>query len=469
MKNIEFDLPQNESHIIKVIGVGGGGSNAVNYMYEQGIRGVDFAICNTDRQALDQSNIPVKIQLGPELTGGKGAGNKPEVGRNACEESIEEIKAFFDKDTKMVFITAGMGGGTGTGAAPVIAKTAKELGILTVAIVTKPFGFEGFKRKKHGDDGITELRSNVDTLVVISNDQLSSIFPDLSLSQAFSRADNILSTAAKGIAEIITVPGYINVDFEDVNTVMRDSGVAVMGMAIMEGEDRAVKVVKKALESPLLENNDIHGAQNILLHMTSGKNEVSMEEMNTIMEEVQKAAGEADIIWGNSNDPSLDNELHLTIVATGFGKKREEPKEIKTEVSGQREKEKEREVVPLDEDLENIFETEQASEGRSKRVEFEINSSNDSDRIKFRDEERDLDLEEERIVRRRKKKSAIDVSKLDSQTLREYENVPAYKRRQVFLQDEIKSSGEMSGLYVSGSDGDDTRLKKNSYLHNNVD
>jgi len=467
MENIEFDLPQNERHIIKVIGVGGGGNNAVNYMFEQGIRGVDFAICNTDRQALDQSDIPVKIQLGPELTGGKGAGNKPEVGRQACVESIEEIKSFLDSDTKMVFITAGMGGGTGTGAAPVIAKTAQEMGILTVAIVTKPFGFEGFKRKKHGDSGIAELRSNVDTLVVISNDQLSNIFPDLSLSQAFGRADNILCTAAKGIAEIITVPGYINVDFEDVNTVMRDSGVAVMGMAIMEGEDRAAKVVSKALESPLLENNDIHGAQNILLHITSGKNEVSMEEMNTIMEHVQKSAGDADIIWGNSNDPSLENELHLTIVATGFGKKREENNAEQELAANTLSADSNREIVPLNEDEENIFETESDPEDKTKRFVFNVES--DASRIRFKEQEQDLEVEEERIVKRRKKKSAIDVGKLDGQTLREYENVPAYKRRQVFLQDEIKSGGEMSGLSISGSDDDETSLKKNSYLHNNVD
>ena len=468
MEHIEFDLPQNERHIIKVIGVGGGGSNAVNYMFEQGIRGVDFAICNTDRQALDQSSIPVKIQLGPELTGGKGAGNKPEVGRQACIESIEEIKSFLDSDTKMVFITAGMGGGTGTGAAPVIAKAAQEMGILTVAIVTKPFGFEGFKRKKHGDSGITELRSNVDTLVVISNDQLSNIFPDLSLSEAFGRADNILSTAAKGIAEIITVPGYINVDFEDVNTVMRDSGVAVMGMAFMEGEDRAAKVVSKALESPLLENNNIHGAQNILLHITSGKNEVSMDEMNTIMEEVQKAAGDADIIWGNSNDPTLENELHLTIVATGFGKKREENKMEQSSAQQPTRSKDDREVIPLNEDEENIFETESDPDQKTKRFVFEV-QSDDASRIQFKEEQKDLELEEERRVKRRKKKSAIDVAKLDGQTLREYENVPAYKRRQVFLQDEIKSSGEMSGLSISASDSDEASVKKNSYLHNNVD
>lgn len=467
MENIEFDLPQNDRHIIKVIGVGGGGSNAVNYMFEQGIRGVDFAICNTDRQALDQSDIPVKIQLGPELTGGKGAGNKPEVGRQACVESIEEIKSFLDSDTKMLFITAGMGGGTGTGAAPVIAKTAQEMGILTVAIVTKPFGFEGFNRKKHGDSGIAELRSNVDTLVVISNDQLSNIYPDLSLSQAFCQADNILNTAARGIAEIITVPGYINVDFEDVNTVMRDSGVAVMGMAFMEGEDRAAKVVSKALESPLLENNDIHGAQNILLHITSGKNEVSMEEMNTIMEHVQKAAGDADIIWGNSNDPSLENELHLTVVATGFGKKREENKTDQAAAGRAVPGEDNRVVIPLNDEEEKIFETESDPEQKTERIDFDL-ESNDK-RIKFTNEEKDLEVEEERIVKRKKKQSAIDVSKLDGQTLREYENVPAYKRRQVFLQDQIKSSGELSGLSISGSNKDETKVKKNSYLHNNVD
>jgi cell division protein FtsZ len=256
-----FDLPRDESPIIKVIGVGGGGSNAVTHMYNQGIVGVDFAICNTDSQAMDISPVPSKIQLGPNLTEGRGAGSKPDVGKRACEESIEEVKQYLTNNCKMLFITAGMGGGTGTGAAPIIAKTAQEMGILTVGIVTLPFTFEGRRRTSQGMQGLAELKSSVDTLIVVSNDKLRQIHGNLSLSDAFSQADDILSTAAKGIAEIITVPGYVNVDFEDVNTVMRASGVAIMGTASAEGDDRAKRAVDDALHSPLLEDNDIRGAQ----------------------------------------------------------------------------------------------------------------------------------------------------------------------------------------------------------------
>ncbi len=245
-----FDLPGSESPIIKVLGVGGGGSNAVNHMYSQGIIGVDFAICNTDAQAMDTSPVPTKISLGPLLTEGRGAGSKPNIGKLACEESIEELRRYLENNCKMLFITAGMGGGTGTGAAPIIAKTAKEMGILTVGIITLPFGFEGRRRQQQGGEGLSELKKYVDTLIVISNDKLRLIYGNLSLSDAFSQADNILTTAAKGIAEIITVPGYVNVDFEDVNTVMRDSGVAIMGTATAEGENRAKRAVDEALHSP---------------------------------------------------------------------------------------------------------------------------------------------------------------------------------------------------------------------------
>ncbi|MFT6783400.1 MAG: cell division protein FtsZ, partial [Saprospiraceae bacterium] len=254
---MEFDLKQNNSSIIKVIGVGGGGGNAVAHMYEQGIVGVDFAICNTDAQAMDHSEIPVKISLGPHLTEGRGAGSKPEVGKEACIESIDEVRNFLSDNTKMLFITAGMGGGTGTGAAPIIAKAAKEMNILTVAIVTLPFKFEGMRRNKQALEGLEQLKKNVDSILVVSNDKVKEIHGNLELSKAFSQADNILTTAAKGIAEIITVIGNINVDFEDVNTVMKDSGVAIMGHAIAEGEDRARKSIQTALNSPLLEDNDI--------------------------------------------------------------------------------------------------------------------------------------------------------------------------------------------------------------------
>jgi cell division protein FtsZ len=316
---IKFDHPKNQSSIIKVIGVGGGGSNAVNHMFSQGIRGVDFVVCNTDRQALDMSVVPVKIPLGKTLTDGMGAGSIPEVGKNAAMESIEEIREVLQHNTKMVFVTAGMGGGTGTGAAPVIASVARELGILTVGIVTVPFGFEGKKRKMQAEQGIEDLREYVDTLLIICNDKLRELHGDLKLSEAFARADNILTIAAKGIAEIITVTGYINVDFNDVNTVMKNSGAAIMGSGMAEGESRAVRAVEMALSSPLLNDNEILGAQNMLLYIASGTEEVSMDEVSEITEYIQQAAGAtAEIIWGNGIDESLGNQIQVTIIATGF-------------------------------------------------------------------------------------------------------------------------------------------------------
>ena len=320
-KNLKFDLPKNQSNIIKVIGIGGGGSNAVNHMYKGGITGVDFIVCNTDAQALDISPIPSKIQLGASLTEGRGAGSIPEKGKNAALENLEELRGILDHNTKMVFITAGMGGGTGTGGAPVVAALAREMGILTVGIVTIPFLFEGRKRKQQADNGIDELRKNVDTLLVICNDKLRELYGDLTLSRAFSKADDILTVAAKGIAEIITVPGYINVDFEDINTVMRNSGVAIMGSGSAEGPDRATRAIKEALESPLLNDSDIFGAENILLYITSGEDEVSMDEVSEITDYIQKEAGmEADIIWGNGTDDTLGKRLSITLVATGFDK-----------------------------------------------------------------------------------------------------------------------------------------------------
>lgn len=323
MPILEFDLPKSDQSIIKVIGVGGGGSNAVNHMFKQGIVGVDFAICNTDHQALDLSPIPNKIQLGPGLTDGMGAGSKPEVGKHACIESIEDVQTFLAQSTKMLFVTAGMGGGTGTGAAPIIAKAAREMGILTVGIVTLPFQFEGKLRAQFAKDGLEELKRNVDSLIVISNDKLREIHGNLALSEAFAQADDILTTAAKGIAEIITIPGYINVDFEDVNTVMRNSGVAIMGSAMAEGEDRARRAVDNALNSPLLEDNNISGAINVLLNISSGKKEATMDEISEITEFVQTEAGMGtNIIWGNCYDETLGDKISVTLIASGFEKER---------------------------------------------------------------------------------------------------------------------------------------------------
>jgi cell division protein FtsZ len=316
---MNFDLEKEEKSIIKVFGVGGGGSNAVNHMYKQGIKGVDFFICNTDEQSLEMSPVPNKIQLGLNLTAGRGAGSLAEVGKNAALENIDEIREILEKDTKMLFITAGMGGGTGTGAAPIIARIAKELGILTVAIVTYPFGFEGRKRSNQADGGLEELRDAVDTCVIICNDKLREIYGNLSLSDAFSKADDILTEASKGIAEIITRTGYINVDFEDVRTVMTNSGVAIMGSSLASGENRAIKAAQEALESPLLNDNNIEGANYILLNITSGNSEVMMDEISQITDYIQDEAGlSADIIWGTGIDEELGDSISITLIATGF-------------------------------------------------------------------------------------------------------------------------------------------------------
>ena len=317
--NFAFEKQNPRNAIIKVLGVGGGGSNAVTHMFKQNIVGVDFAICNTDAQALELSPVPTKIHLGPELTKGLGAGSKPEVGRNACEESIAEIEAYLDTDCKMLFVTAGMGGGTGTGAAPVVARVAKDLGILTVGIVTLPFSFEGPKRITYGIEGLLELKKQVDALVVVSNDKLSLIHADMGLQQAFAHADNVLTTAARGIAEIITRAGYINVDFEDVNTVLRNSGVAIMGTGTAEGEDRSQLAVDQALASPLLEDNKISGAQNILLNISIGSKDLTMVEIDRITNFVQAEAGDqANLIWGSAFDETLEEGISVTIIATGF-------------------------------------------------------------------------------------------------------------------------------------------------------
>lgn len=316
---MRFDLPKDQSSIIKVIGVGGGGSNAVNYMYEQGIKGVDFIVCNTDAQALDKSPVPTKIQLGATLTEGRGAGSIPEVGKNAAVENLDDVKEILSKNTTMCFITAGMGGGTGTGAAPVIAKAAREMGILTVGIVTVPFMFEGRRRSTQASNGLEEMREAVDTLLVIKNDKLRELYGNLSLKKAFDHADEVLCTAAKGIAEVITLTGEINVDMNDVNTVMRNSGVAIMGSGTASGEGRAMLAVREALESPLLNDNDITGANFVLLNITYGMDEVLMDEIMEITDHIQEMAGmSAEVIWGYGPDETLEEDLCVTVIATGF-------------------------------------------------------------------------------------------------------------------------------------------------------
>ena len=442
--------------IIKVIGVGGGGTNAVTHMYNLGIRGVDFAICNTDEQSLDLSPVPTKIQLGPMLTVGRGAGNNPEMGKKACLESTEDLRSFLDDNTKMLFITAGMGGGTGTGAGPILAKVAREMGILTVGIVTLPFSFEGPRRGKHAHEGIEQLKQNIDALIVVSNDKLRQIYGNLPMSSAFSHADNVLATAAKGIAEIITVPGYINVDFEDVNFVMKDSGVAIMGSATAGGEDRAKKVIENALNSPLLEDNDIRGARHILLNITTGRNpEITMDEVGIITEYIQQEAGHTDLIWGSCVDDSLNDQINVTIIATGFGTGYKERRE---EIA---------QKVDLDSDSERIL---IKSETETKAYVFEFEET---------PEERGVPAVSS-IMRENELKfvpgsrNAPNLEKSPLQNLKnlsESENIPAYERRNVKL-DWVNPSSELNASRIRMFMDEDNKpeiREESSFLHDNVD
>lgn len=474
-----FDIPKVEKSIIKVLGVGGGGSNAVSYMYKQGITGVDFAICNTDNQAMESSAVPVKIRLGPELTGGRGAGSRPQMGKQACIESIDDIRHFIMDGTKMLFVTAGMGGGTGTGAAPIIAKAAREADILTVGIVTLPFTFEGSRRRRQALEGLEEMKANVDALIVISNDKLRDLHGDLKLSDAFSRADNILTTAARGIAEIITMEGYVNVDFEDVNTVMRDSGVAIMGTASFEGEGRARKAVQAALNSPLLEDNDIRGAQHILLNISSGRVEVTMDEVFEITEYVQAEAGYGtDLIWGNCFDESLGEKLSVTIIATGFEQNVMRTDKNDTKI-----------MVGIDEDMgisaksmeeedefeitnERMVDLEPVIKPKETQVEKPRHTYSDPymrpDDVEKREEIRRT-LKEKEAQRMREEPAPqvnINPSRMqNSEWIAEMTKVPAFARRKIQLDDVTPSSElKMSRLTVTDDEGDDV-IKGNTYLY----
>lgn len=492
-----FDLPKDEPSIIKIIGVGGGGSNAVTHMYKQGIVGVDYAICNTDAQAMHLSPVPTKISLGQILTEGRGAGSKPSVGKQACIESLEEITRFLEDGTKMVFITAGMGGGTGTGAAPIIAKAAQELGILTVGIVTLPFTFEGKTRVGNGMEGLEDLRKNVDCLVIISNDKLRDIYGNLSISQAFGEADNILCTAAKGIAEIITVPGYVNVDFEDVNTTMRGSGVAIMGTSAIEGENRAFRAADEALRSPLLEDNDIYGAKNILVNITSGAKEATMDEIFEITHFVQEKAGEnANLIWGNCFDERLGEKLAVTIIATGFDVVE------RGKASAAKRANTERQVIHLDGE-DQVGKKAQPSlftvtsdepyapvdEKAANKLEFEFGNIRETvENIRrttpantdpyLRDEDEEISPQERRrrieeAQRRRQEVLArpINVVKLSSpQTIIDLESQPAYLRRNIHLDDVPDSEKQqMSNWTISLEEEGEIKVGGNPYLHDNVD
>jgi len=319
INNLPFDLPKNQSNVIKVIGVGGGGSNAINYMHSKGIKGVDFVVCNTDSQALEYSKVENKIQLGISLTEGLGAGANPEIGEKAAVESFEDLKKMLETNTKMVFITAGMGGGTGTGAAPVISKLAKEMGILTVGIVTMPFQFEGKIRGQQAKTGIEKLRKEVDALIVINNNNLRDIYGNLGFKEGFAKADEVLATASRGIAEVITHHYTQNIDLKDAKTVLSNSGNAIMGSSTASGSKRSIEAISSALDSPLLNDNRITGAKNVLLLIVSGKEEITIDEIGLINDYIQEKAGHgANIIMGVGEDLSLENSISVTVIATGF-------------------------------------------------------------------------------------------------------------------------------------------------------
>ena len=468
---MNFDLEKATGSIIKVIGIGGGGGNAVNHMYKQGIKDVGFMVCNTDAQALHNSPVPLRVQLGASLTEGRGAGNKPEVGKQAAIENIDDVKKAIEPMTKMVFITAGMGGGTGTGAAPVIAEACKDMNILTVGIVTLPFRNEGRRRIKQAIDGIAEMEGHVDSLLVINNERIREMYGDFKISEAFAKADNVLTTAAKGIAEIITVPGYINVDFADVETVMRKSGVALMGSARAEGEERALRAVEEALNSPLLNNNDIRGAQNILLNITSGATEVTMDEIGQITDYIQtKAGNDADLIWGNGVDETLGEEISVTVIATGFSvssipEMMAARKTEKTYHTLTDESKPGPEIRSVQKPKVTAQEESRTTKIDQRTFEFEVGTSvhDEFDELygksKSGEDEKELNIK-------------MDFSSSGEDVVDELENIPAYRRRKMNIIQGVgkKIEQKLSRFSLAPDEEDKTILRdNNSYLHDNVD
>lgn len=516
----EFDLPTPQKSIIKVIGVGGGGNNAVGHMYNQGIKDVEFIIANTDSQALKSNPVPKKLQLGASLTEGLGAGANPEVGQRAAVESKEEIREILSNDTKMVFITAGMGGGTGTGAAPVIAGIAKDLDILTVGIVTSPFSFEGKRKMQAAETGIAQLRANCDTVLVISNDKLREIHGNLSIRNAFSQADDVLTMAAKSIAEIITVTSEVNVDFQDVRTVMKNSGPAVMGSAEASGEDRAKRAVEQSLSSPLLDNTDIRGAKKILLSITYGEEaELTMDELAEITDYIEEKAGyEAEVIFGQGLDVTLGESVRVTVIATGFAEKgigtedvrkvfdlestkiisEEAPKVVpaipsfsvsKPVVNQTQRVEEEKVVHRLDVEDEPRVSTSETKQPEAKnnyndtplfqfsgskyevtKVENESKASESGSEIE--DELRELEYKRQLLIQQsqeriKRLKEISSEQTADLQNFKEKLDVPAYQRRNVHLNDVPHSSESNVSRYNLNDDND--ILGNNKFLHDNVD
>ena len=550
---LAFNLPKNQSSVIKVIGVGGGGSNAVNYMFHHGIEGVDFAVCNTDLQALEASPIPNKIQIGAEITEGLGAGANPEVGRKAAEESIERIEELLDSNTKMLFITAGMGGGTGTGAAPVIARVAREKEILTVGVVTVPFWTEGGHRKEYAQHGLEELRDNVDTLLVINNDKLIEVFGDLTLSQAFGKANEVLNTATKGIAEVISQTLMVNIDLNDAKRVLKNSGTAVMGQAYAAGENRAIEAVEAALDSPLLNDNNIKGAQQVLLKIVTGtgEQEIRMTELFSIKKHIQDAAGcDVNIIEGIGVEDGLGDQISVTVIATGFevkegfGPRKPEPPKVfdldsdesnldlvvedltneDQPILNESKEEAPQAIINFKEenlDINSELKTEDDQEPQFSNVltntddkvlvdkeetvpiSFDINEVESQEDIPIvhvlelekMDEQANLpeeiipDLKDEKeisktpinhgisaeqmAIRSRERMDRLrDISfKLRTPSgLTDLENEPAYKRRNVELEEAPHSSeSELSHYTLSEDNDNNIGIKPNNFLHDNVD
>ena len=488
---MNFDLPVERSSIIKVIGIGGGGNNAVNHMFEKGIRDVNYVVCNTDQQALIKSPVPLKVQIGEALTEGRGAGSNPDIGKRAAIENIDDVLEALSGNTKMVFLTTGMGGGTGTGAAPIIAKACREAGILTIAVVTIPFKSEGKIRIKQAIDGVTDLKDHVDSLLVINNEKLREIYGNQPVSTAFSKADDILTTAVKGIAEIITVTGYINVDFADVETVMKDSGVAVMGMGSAAGENRAITAIENALSSPLLNSNDITGARSILLNISTGngENELTMDELGEITDYIYEvASNDALIIRGLSKDESLNEEICVTVIATGFEAnsifqpyKSKEPNKVDLLTASPAVP---RRIVP--EEGNDVFtihnkskrsiitDMEEESQGR---IDFGLEENDEMTGMYKRSSDDDEPAEKASATLKKVKhmQNIIRKEGFSNKSMKDnidtFEDVPAYVRRNLTIKNPDKAAdSKVSKFTLSSDDNNEPVLRENNaYLNDNVD
>ncbi|MEI6049727.1 MAG: cell division protein FtsZ [Bacteroidota bacterium] len=489
---MNFDLPVERSSIIKVIGIGGGGNNAVNHMFEKGIRDVNFAVCNTDHQALTKSPVPIKIQIGESLTEGRGAGSKPEVGRQAAIENIDDVMNALSGNTKMVFITTGMGGGTGTGAIPVIAKACKDAGLLTIAVVTIPFKSEGKVRIRQAIDGVNELKDHVDSLLVINNEKLREIYGNQSVSTAFAKADDILATAVKGIAEIITVAGYINVDFADVETVMKNSGVSIMGMGKAAGENRAIKAIENALVSPLLNSNDVTGANSILINISSGTgdHEITMDELGEITDYMYDAASDdALIIRGLSRDENLTEEICVTVIATGFESnsifqpykpKKPDKVELLTNLNAIPSRiipDTGRDVFSVhDKGKKSIItDFEEESQGV---IDFNLEQSEEYNDIRSRrtgGENENREKPEGTLRKVKHMQNMLKKEGLSNNTMKEnidtFEDVPAYVRRNLSLMapGNVNESKLSKFTLTSGDNNEPVLRENNAYLNDNVD